>query len=96
MAPGREVDVAHLGLPHESRPTSAATVRVQGGVPAQEDIRSLERRHILETLAATGGVRRLTAERLGMAERTLRYKLQQYRREGFAVPAGGASEDGAE
>jgi two-component system response regulator FlrC len=95
MAPGRLVDVVHLGLPQES-PLQAAARRQQGPASAPEDIRSLERRHIIETLAAAGGVRRIAAERLGMAERTLRYKLQQYRREGFAVPAGGASEDGAE
>jgi two-component system response regulator FlrC len=95
LAPGRLVDVVHLGLPQES-PLQAAARRQQGPASAPEDIRSLERRHIIETLAAAGGVRRIAAERLGMAERTLRYKLQQYRREGFAVPAGGASEDGAE
>ncbi len=37
--------------------------------------------HILETLAAVNGVRKAAAERLGMSERTLRYKLAQYRLE---------------
>ena len=56
-------------------------------------MKSLERRHILDTLAAAGGVRRLAAEQLGMSERTLRHKLQQYRQEGFAVPASGGQDD---
>ena len=40
---------------------------------------SLEKRHILDTLSAVKGVRRLAAEKLGISERTLRYKLQRYR-----------------
>lgn len=45
------------------------------------DMRTLEKRHILETLAAVGGVKKLAAEKLGISERTLRYKLQRYREE---------------
>jgi two-component system response regulator FlrC len=45
------------------------------------DMRSLEKRHILETLAAVGGVKKLASEKLGISERTLRYKLQRYREE---------------
>ncbi|SFZ79386.1 sigma-54-dependent transcriptional regulator [Chitinimonas taiwanensis] len=51
--------------------------------PAVTDIKSLERQHILDTLKAAGGVRKLASEQLGMSERTLRYKLQQYREEGW-------------
>ncbi len=47
------------------------------------DIKSLERRHILEALAAAGGSRRKAAARLQMSERTLRYKLAQYRAAGW-------------
>ncbi|MBV8047815.1 MAG: helix-turn-helix domain-containing protein, partial [Paludibacterium sp.] len=55
---------------------------------ADADMRSLEKRHILETLAAVGGVKKLAAEKLGISERTLRYKLQRYREEdgGAAAP----------
>ncbi|QNM98284.1 sigma-54-dependent transcriptional regulator [Chitinimonas koreensis] len=51
--------------------------------PPVTDIKSLERQHILDTLRAAGGVRKLAAEKLGMSERTLRYKLQQYREDGW-------------
>lgn len=44
-----------------------------------ETMDSLEKRHILDTLSAVKGVRRLAAEKLGISERTLRYKLQRYR-----------------
>lgn len=46
-------------------------------------MRDLERELILQTLAETGGSRKLAGERLGIPERTLRYKLRQYRLEGF-------------
>lgn len=48
-----------------------------------ENMRDLEREHILRTLAEVGGSRKKTVERLGISERTLRYKLQQYRDEGY-------------
>ncbi len=51
--------------------------------PEMLDIKSLERRHILEALAAEGGSRRKAAARLQMSERTLRYKLAQYRAAGW-------------
>ncbi|RPI47789.1 MAG: sigma-54-dependent Fis family transcriptional regulator [Betaproteobacteria bacterium] len=50
---------------------------------APTDIRSLERDHILATLREVGGSRKLAVQRLGISERTLRYKLQQYRLEGI-------------
>ncbi|PXW90729.1 two-component system response regulator FlrC [Nitrosomonas sp. Nm84] len=43
------------------------------------DMKTLERKHILETLAAVNGSRKLAVKKLGISERTLRYKLQQYR-----------------
>jgi len=48
-----------------------------------DNMRDLEREHILDTLAAVGGSRKLAGERLGMSERTLRYKLKQYRDAGL-------------
>jgi two-component system, response regulator FlrC len=48
-------------------------------------MRDLERAHILETLRAVGGSRKKAVERLGISERTLRYKLQQYREEGIEI-----------
>jgi two-component system response regulator FlrC len=41
---------------------------------------------ILATLAATGGSRKLAAERLGISPRTLRHKLQQLKAAGVSVP----------
>ena len=49
------------------------------------NMKDLEREHILATLREFGGSRRKTVEKLGISERPLRYKLQQYREEGYDV-----------
>ena len=46
---------------------------------APSNMRDLERQHIIGTLAAVNGSRKRAVELLGISERTLRYKLQQYR-----------------
>ena len=97
MAPGKEILPEHLRLvPRPSadvvQPAAAVAPVVfvsppepvlQEGEKRVDNMRDLEREHILRTLAEVGGSRKLTIERLGISERTLRYKLQQYRDEGF-------------
>jgi len=53
--------------------------------PRPANMKDLEREHILATLREFGGSRKKTVEKLGISERTLRYKLQQYRKEGYDV-----------
>lgn len=48
-------------------------------------MKDLEREHILATLRELGGSRKKTVEKLGISERTLRYKLQQYRNKGCNI-----------
>ena len=85
LAPGSVIEPEHLCLPRSGSesgiapPPGAEAPRVPA--PAPTDLKSLERAHILDTLAAVNGVRKVAAEKLGMSERTLRYKLQQYRLE---------------
>lgn len=50
---------------------------------APTNMRDLEKQHILEVLKSVGGSRKKAVEKLGISERTLRYKLQQYRDEGW-------------
>ena len=92
LAPGERVDADSLHLVGSPAvpaavpvtPPSAAAPHAAESSPAKADsIRDLEREHILETLAAVGGSRKLAIERLGISERTLRYKLKQYKEEGF-------------
>ena len=92
-----------LPSPAGSLPLPAAVVDAagQGGsgpaVASTEtlDIKSLERRHILEALALAGGSRRKAASRLQMSERTLRYKLAQYRAAGWLDGAMQDDDDGS-
>jgi two-component system response regulator FlrC len=83
LTPGSVIEPEHLCLPRAAANIAGGDAGTPGATPAGRpaDLRSLERAHILETLAAVGGVRRVAAERLGMSERTLRYKLAQYRLE---------------
>ena len=63
-----------------SAPTPAETLASRD-IPA--NMRDLERQHILDTLVKVGGSRKKAVAILGISERTLRYKLSQYRDEGF-------------
>lgn len=87
LAAGAEISAADLMLPDSSDaivPVAASQPIGRDAPSDQADMRSLEKRHILETLAAVGGVKKLAAEKLGISERTLRYKLQRYREEDLA------------
>ena len=93
MAPGNTIGPEALNLlarPAESSPQPARPV-VEPPPPVMlpepgkraDNMKDLERDHILRTLAEVGGSRKKAIERLGISERTLRYKLQQYRDEGY-------------
>ncbi|MDZ7654620.1 MAG: sigma-54 dependent transcriptional regulator [Sulfurimicrobium sp.] len=83
LAPGDLIEAEHLHLPQpESKEPPPSGIELVTEPPL--DMKSLERAHIMEALAAVKGSRKLAAQRLGMSERTLRYKLQQYREEGAA------------
>jgi two-component system response regulator FlrC len=94
LASGDVVDVAalRLGVDRPLAPTAAqgrqtvaaaSSGTLAASTPASGELRDVERAHILETLAAAGGSRKLAGQRLGMPERTLRHKLRQYRLQGF-------------
>lgn len=71
-----EIDIEHIHLPENKLyPLKNEKYTEE---PSQ-DMKSLERKHILETLASVNGSRKLAVKKLGISERTLRYKLQQYR-----------------
>ncbi len=79
LSPGDRLEPEHLLLPKSELAVSQAGKAVSPG--GAVNMKTLERTHILETLASVGGSRKRAAEKLGMSERTLRYKLQQYREE---------------
>jgi two-component system, response regulator FlrC len=68
----------------EAAPAAVEHLAAQSFASASgANMKDLERQHILETLARVGGSRKKAVEALGISERTLRYKLKQYREEGF-------------
>lgn len=89
LSPGAVIGPEHLNLvSRASEPLPVvATVPVAQELPETakklDNMKDLERDHILRTLAEVGGSRKQAIERLGISERTLRYKLQQYRDEGY-------------
>ncbi len=74
-------------LPHGGSAAIPAASPLAGAAaasaPRSANMKDLEREHILNTLRELGGSRKKAVEKLGISERTLRYKLQQYREEGF-------------
>lgn len=60
-----------------------AAAPIESAAERPSNMRDLEREHILATLREVGGSRKRAVEKLGISERTLRYKLQQYREEGY-------------
>ena len=76
LATDNIIEAEHINLPQASADQEADET---GSESSSQDIKALERKHILETLAAVNGSRKLAVKRLGISERTLRYKLQQYR-----------------
>ena len=87
LSPDGLIEPGHLLLSGGSVAAAALTsppsAPEKAAPPAAASMQDLERQHILETLAAVGGSRRRAVERLGISERTLRYKLKQYREEGW-------------
>jgi two-component system response regulator FlrC len=94
LAAAEVVEVAALllggQLPATGRVMPVPSAARGGALPLgnrqSAELRDVERQHILATLAAVGGSRKLAGQRLGMPERTLRHKLRQYREEGFLEP----------
>lgn len=74
------IEPSQLLLPTPSGPVVAVAANASTA-ELPMDMESIERRTILETLEQVNGSRKLAAERLGISERTLRYKLKQYREE---------------
>ncbi|MFZ1711671.1 MAG: sigma-54 dependent transcriptional regulator [Nitrosomonas sp.] len=75
------IEASHLNLPVNIAQERPSTIDTRP-IADLHDIKLLEREHILQTLAAVNGSRKLAVQKLGISERTLRYKLQQYRLSG--------------
>ncbi|MBT3043490.1 MAG: sigma-54 dependent transcriptional regulator [Candidatus Thiodiazotropha sp. (ex Codakia orbicularis)] len=68
----------------ESTPAQASQRSHPGRLP--EDLRSVEEQMILDALEEGRGSRKAVASRLGISERTLRYKIARMRDAGVTIP----------
>ncbi|MES2624471.1 MAG: sigma-54 dependent transcriptional regulator [Pseudomonadota bacterium] len=70
----------------ENLPLAAALPTQPGEKKLDSDLRSLEKEIIINAVS-TNHSRKEAAEKLGISQRTLRYKLAQFRKAGMAIPA---------
>ncbi|MDR2365358.1 MAG: sigma 54-interacting transcriptional regulator, partial [Zoogloeaceae bacterium] len=86
LAPGKIIGVESMAMNLASSPSLPARSEEKQQntekIADNSNMKDLEREHILKTLAEVHGSRKATAERLGISDRTLRYKLKQYKEEG--------------
>ncbi len=66
--------------------TFETAVAVSDGACLGDSVRSAEENIILQTLRDVDGSRKMTAEKLGISPRTLRYKIARMKEAGVAVP----------
>ena len=74
-------------------PTTNASLGTLVALPLGLALPDLERFWLLSTLAAVGGNRTRCAQLLGVALRTVRNKLNEYRDQGFTIPPAGRDRD---
>jgi len=98
LCQGEAIETEHIVIEPVTAGTIAPASRPVAPVAAAEglgeDLRSRERRLILEALAEGGGSRKYAAEKLGLSPRTLRYKLARMREEGIEIPGDRMTEGG--
>ena len=70
----------------EDSMAQANIAAVQPEKKLDSDLRSLEKEIIINAVS-TNNSRKEAAEQLGISQRTLRYKLAQFRKAGMAIPA---------
>lgn len=80
-----EMDFAATVKP---QPAASPVAQEEGAVSGclSDDLRTMEERMILEALKEDKGSRKQVAERLGISQRTLRYKIARLREAGVAIP----------
>ncbi len=85
LADGVEIGPDALCFEMESEPQGEDKTTTSGG-RLNEDLRSVEEQMILDALRAGNGSRKGVAEKLGISQRTLRYKIARLRDAGVAIP----------
>lgn len=82
-----QVTVATTPTSIQTAPPAAAAVAPTASPDSlNDDLKQREWSVILKAIATTNGSRKQAAERLGISQRTLRYKLARMREAGIAIP----------
>ncbi|HEY5604332.1 MAG TPA: sigma-54 dependent transcriptional regulator, partial [Gammaproteobacteria bacterium] len=71
---------------------AAGNVRAEGNKTLSDEIKDHEQQRIQDALNSDTGNRQAIAEKLGISERTLRYKIAKLREQGLQVPGRGNAE----
>lgn len=82
-----DVDVLCFETDADAKPSLEGAMKTTPGGRLPEDLRSVEEQMIIDALHETNGGRKDVAERLGISERTLRYKIARMREAGIAIPS---------
>ncbi len=84
-----QIEVKDLCFEESAVPVAAQTDEKPSSSGARrlpEDLRSVEEQMILDALAEGSGSRKMAAEKLGISQRTLRYKIARMRDAGVVIP----------
>ena len=84
LSSGSEIDMDDLAFSEETGSPVAEQDSSKGRL--NDDLRSVEEQMILDTLRDENGSRKKTAAKLGISERTLRYKIARLRDAGVPIP----------
>lgn len=87
LASDQLIDAEHIHFEQEVPPLIAAAPMGATAPALFDSLEMAERGLIIDALQVGNGNRRVAAERLGISQRTLRYKLARLRDAGVAVPA---------
>ena len=87
LASDRLIDAEHIHFEQDLLPSMPAAPVVAKPSALSDSLELAERGLIIDALQMGNGNRRLAAERLGISQRTLRYKLARLREAGVPVPA---------
>jgi two-component system response regulator FlrC len=86
LSDGKEIGPDALSFETADSETDSEQETGASGGSLNADLRSVEEKMILDALEEESGSRKNVAERLGISERTLRYKIARLRDAGVAIP----------
>lgn len=91
LTPDAPVPTESTASVNNSNSDASGSRQLGAGESLNKDLKNREYQVILDILSTTMGNRKMAAERLGISQRTLRYKLAKMRELGMSIPGGFAN-----